>query len=721
MIAAPVVDSVDSTMCGSDGPSSVIWTPLCLGPSVFRAGVLRLHGALGWEDLWELPESAPRFARSAMIHRLLKNVVDLQSCTTTEMTAAQSDLRLLTASQLVALRCRAFDTSVDAEGHHRSFIDTLDSQLFEKVVRQWWRPGSRSLPPSTPQLLRALGRAVTLVLGLSQLGGTVDGERWSLPELWVLSVPDARSSSQHTALLHTTGEWVDVPEASGLDFVKEAHGRQVGIVRDRGHEFDWDTAIVDPNLVDVLVEVSKARVFGQTLSPRQAMSVQPTEATENTVPPTSQSEQTSISPVPQEPVIHHLPQHECGISWAGDEQHESSEPVYLYAFGKYFPCETARWSAPVPIDSPGVAPSSSVCVQRRFSEYSLAGTTGFVHIAVSVGTQTDFSDARCLCGAAPSHCSRANSSSERWERHALTSCCMPMVQAFVHCQETLPSLWTGVGRVMAFVRQHRTFADFFKSACAASRLDQGPYTPSFGRKNSDQSPPELTTSAALMAQLGLGQCPGEPAGPCPGARPPHTLWIEQGASCAGVQFTGKTSYDVFGLDDASERETNVHDVSVCTADLYSAVTERGEKVRTRVDGIRLPKGREHTCGTASLSMTSTFHTQASPRLAYVPVKGLRNADIETAALNVTSGVPVEVFWIGNDESGPLERGRSDTDPPFEGYWDREPAEAVVPNLGFIERCRGAARGLEAVFSGGPAAGPVTEPLSHVPLLQLSAV
>merc|ERR1711879_1106808 len=90
---------------------------------------------------------APTMVQSSkFLSRLISNQIELKSCMESDVSAAQSDIRYLTAEQLLAIRVPTMELATESHSHsaRNSFLEMVDKHLFSKLARHCLRSSAAS-------------------------------------------------------------------------------------------------------------------------------------------------------------------------------------------------------------------------------------------------------------------------------------------------------------------------------------------------------------------------------------------------------------------------------------------------------------------------------------------------------------------------------------------------------------------------------------------------
>jgi len=219
------------------------------------------------EQLPGNPEILRKMLGKATLSRLLSGQVEFKSCMENDVASAQSDLRYLTAEQLLHLRVPTLDFATEANSHSArlSFLESVDKNMFNKIPQ---RMGCDPALAIRPELLHALGFRIVLAIGAADLlksgWGTSpqkDGaiapvmalpSDWVFklqPEQWVNESCVAHVNVESCRLNLIAGEW---PDLSGIvpDQVAVICDRTKGVGKDR--MFHWEITVVNPRQHNVL-------------------------------------------------------------------------------------------------------------------------------------------------------------------------------------------------------------------------------------------------------------------------------------------------------------------------------------------------------------------------------------------------------------------------------------------------------------------------------------
>lgn len=249
---------------------------------VTKAGISKLREVLvdrRGVDIKEFPKRPNgtfKLMKHAFFARLLEDRIELKGCPTPDVSAAQADLKFLSAEQLLVIREKTLDFQTQSKSHsaHTSFLGIMDQYLTEKLARSFLRDkGDMVLGNMAVDALRGLGMRIVLVCGAHEVlaGGwdspsrakQVDVE--TLPARWVFAVRPCDWNGCQAAMLHTEELWVDVLEGKVPDFTAAADGEKVAVVcagkttgfGDSDRLMNWEVAIVDPRTDDVWTEMNR--------------------------------------------------------------------------------------------------------------------------------------------------------------------------------------------------------------------------------------------------------------------------------------------------------------------------------------------------------------------------------------------------------------------------------------------------------------------------------
>mmetsp|Transcript_119053 Transcript_119053/g.297053 ORF Transcript_119053/g.297053 Transcript_119053/m.297053 type:complete len:500 (+) Transcript_119053:77-1576(+) len=252
------------------------------------------------------PDGGTRLLRHSFFERLLSGELEFRASVANDVSAAQSDLRLLQLEHLLSLRSRTLDFATQSATHnaHNAFLNSMDKLLFERLARRLLADEEVPLPDPGP--LFSLGFRAAVVLGarlellgaplsspsspssvasrrasgLSTDGGSgpaiasalADQEEKGVPQCWVLPLqgdhqwPDG---VDRTALLFTDTLRIRILEAAGAELnqatvaavgpetkVAVIWDRSFGIGKDR--MLHWEVSLMDPVSQDLAGEIAQA-------------------------------------------------------------------------------------------------------------------------------------------------------------------------------------------------------------------------------------------------------------------------------------------------------------------------------------------------------------------------------------------------------------------------------------------------------------------------------
>jgi len=132
----------------------------------------RFSAELGPRALQELPttsDGSPLVKQATFFKGLLSREFELKSVAPGGVSAAQSELRHLSAAQLLAIRVRTLDFVTESVSHdaHNGFLLILDALLLEKLATSGLANGGGGEPPR--DLLREIGLKMMMVVGAAQV------------------------------------------------------------------------------------------------------------------------------------------------------------------------------------------------------------------------------------------------------------------------------------------------------------------------------------------------------------------------------------------------------------------------------------------------------------------------------------------------------------------------------------------------------------------------
>jgi len=245
-----------------------------------KAGVLQMLAGLVGDDSVQ-PAELPRCASgapkvlqgSSTLQRLLSNQMELKSSMESDVSAAQSDLRHLTAEQLLSIRGGTLDLVTESPSHsaRNSFLETVDKHLFAKLARRCLR--GCATPPERPEPWHALGLRITLILGASELladgwgaqaAGSAAADLPPVPPCWAVRLrADDWPDQCRAALFNTRELWVQLLPGENPDFAGAAAcgpiavfcDRTTGLGKDR--MLHWEIAVLNSQTDDVLAEMDR--------------------------------------------------------------------------------------------------------------------------------------------------------------------------------------------------------------------------------------------------------------------------------------------------------------------------------------------------------------------------------------------------------------------------------------------------------------------------------
>mmetsp|Transcript_5344 Transcript_5344/g.10069 ORF Transcript_5344/g.10069 Transcript_5344/m.10069 type:complete len:481 (+) Transcript_5344:100-1542(+) len=249
------------------------WRLTCISEQrVLKAGVLRLHKewAVPSQDTQNQafptkPDGSPLIMQSSFIRRLLNASVELKTCAPSDVSAAQMDLRHLNTEQLLRIRAGALDFSTDSDSHnaHRSFLSTVDGQLFTKLARRFVRGEAVRLD----QFYR-LGVYIVLMLGAQQVlkeGPQQNINSTGPPKCWAVRCEESDGKSI-LAVFNTEEYWLEILPSDNIKFCNPAFGNQLGVVCDRStgtgpvKRLHWEIVTMDPKVDDIAKELTTSKV-----------------------------------------------------------------------------------------------------------------------------------------------------------------------------------------------------------------------------------------------------------------------------------------------------------------------------------------------------------------------------------------------------------------------------------------------------------------------------
>jgi len=249
------------------------WRLTCISEQrVLKTGVSRLYKELGvtLQDAQKQvfptkPDGSPLIMQSSFIRRLLDASVELKTCAPSDVSAAQMDLRHLNTEQLLRIRVGALDFSTDSDSHsaHRSFLSTVDGQLFTKLARRYVRGES-----VRPDQFFKLGVRLVLMLGAQQV--LKEGPQQNInsngpPRFWAVRCEETDGKSI-IAVFDTKEYWLEVLPPDKIDFCNPAFGKELGVVCDRStgngpvRRLHWEIITMDPKMDDIAKELTACKV-----------------------------------------------------------------------------------------------------------------------------------------------------------------------------------------------------------------------------------------------------------------------------------------------------------------------------------------------------------------------------------------------------------------------------------------------------------------------------
>jgi len=252
------------------------WRLTCISEQrVLKAGILRLQKELSTppEEIAKQafptkPDGSPLILQSSFIRRLLNASVELKTCAPSDVSAAQMDLRHLNTEQLLRIRVGALEFSTDSDSHsaHRSFLSTVDGQLFTKLARRYVRGET-----ARPDQFYRLGVRIVLILGAQQVlkeGPQQNINSTGPPKCWAVRCEEPDGSSM-IAVFDTEEYWLEVLSADKLDFSNPAFGNQLGVVCDRStgsgsvRRLHWEIITMDPKVDDIAKELTASKATAE--------------------------------------------------------------------------------------------------------------------------------------------------------------------------------------------------------------------------------------------------------------------------------------------------------------------------------------------------------------------------------------------------------------------------------------------------------------------------
>jgi len=246
---------------------------------VLKTGLRQLHALFIEGRQGEVAEIhveqdiARKMLGRTFLERLLKGEFELKGCMENDVASAQSDLRHLTAEQLLLIRVPTLDFQTAAGSHsaRQSFLEMADRQLFSKLPPLLFR-GGVALPEQL-ELVHALGVRLAIVLGAVQLMRTgwgsgkssqvdADASMPALPSKWAFKLSGEHWAGRSCVALVDVDEpgLRVLPGEDKPDFSEAGAVGKVAVVCDRtqgvggSRMLHWEICVLDPMKHDVMNE-----------------------------------------------------------------------------------------------------------------------------------------------------------------------------------------------------------------------------------------------------------------------------------------------------------------------------------------------------------------------------------------------------------------------------------------------------------------------------------
>lgn len=249
---------------------------------VLKTGVRRFHKDFVEEkaaDIMQLPkrkDGTPKLMSTAFFQRLFSDKIELKGCLQSDVAAAQPDVRHLSTEQLLAARAATLDFQTESERHsaHNSFLNTVDTHLFEKLARCCLeRSNANAVSQASAQALFETGVRITMMLGAAELladgwdskQGETNEELPAVPQCFAVRLDEKQWQGSRFAIFNTTNLSLQVV-ASELDFATIVPAEEclaACLERSTGagatRLLHWEVACLDPRapVEELMVELEK--------------------------------------------------------------------------------------------------------------------------------------------------------------------------------------------------------------------------------------------------------------------------------------------------------------------------------------------------------------------------------------------------------------------------------------------------------------------------------